>query len=175
MISEKLAKALNDQVNAEYYSAYLYFSMSAYAERLGFKGVAQWLFVQAKEEMAHGTHMFQYIIDRGAAPTFAAIAQVPESFASIDDVFNKVLEHEKKVTANINNIANMAMDERDHACYEFILWYADEQVEEEANAEEIIGKLKMFEGNKALLLANEGIFTSREYKNPFPGDAKLSG
>ena len=174
MISEKLAKALNDQVNAEYYSAYLYFSMSAYAEREGFKGFANWLFIQAKEEMAHGTHMFQYILDRGAAPTFPAIAPPPETFASIEDIFNKVLEHEKKVTASINNIANIAMQEQDHACYQFMLWYADEQVEEEANAGEIICKLQMIGGNKGLLLYIDAEFASRVFKNPFPQDSKLS-
>ena len=130
MLSETLTKALNDQINAEYYSAYLYLSMSAFAEGAALKGTANWLFVQAQEEMAHGIHIHHYLLDRGAAPSFAAIAQPPVSFAGIDDIFEKVLAHEQKVTEGINNIATLAMKENDHACYQFIMWYVNEQVEE---------------------------------------------
>ena len=82
MLSDKLTKALSDQVNAEYYSAYLYLAMSAAADGFGLKGAANWLFVQAQEEMAHGTHIYQYILERGAAPSFAVIEQPPAAFTA---------------------------------------------------------------------------------------------
>ena len=174
MISKNLIKALSEQVNAEYYSAYLYHAMSAYAENAGFKGAAQWLFMQAREEMAHGVHMYQYILDRGASPDFTAIKQPDSSFASISEVFEKVLEHEKKVTKSVNSIATLAMKESDHACYQFIIWYVNEQVEEEANAADIISKLQMIGNDKRALLTLDNELAARTYTNPFPADIKLS-
>ena len=91
MLNKKLTKALNDQVNAEYYSAYLYHSMSAFMESNGLKGVANWLFVQAKEEMAHGINIYQYILDRGATPVLTAIKQPPATFKDIKEVFEATL------------------------------------------------------------------------------------
>jgi len=175
MISEDLAKALNDQVNAEYYSAYLYLSMSACMERAALKGIANWLFVQAMEEMTHGLHMYQYILDRGAAPSLAAIQAPPSSFANIDEIFKMVFEHEQKVTARINSIASLAMKESDHACYQFIMWYVNEQVEEEANVSEILSRLQMMGGDKGLLLALDQELGARVFANPFPNDSKLGG
>jgi len=175
MISEDLAKALNDQVNAEYYSAYLYLSMSACMERAALKGVANWLFVQAMEEMTHGLHMYQYIIDRGAAPSLTAIQAPPASFADINEIFKMVYEHEQKVTARLNSIASLAMKESDHACYQFIMWYVNEQVEEEANASDIISRLQMIEGDKGQLLAFDKELGARGFVNPFPNDSKLGG
>ncbi|MCL2008022.1 MAG: ferritin [Treponema sp.] len=171
MISEKLTKALNDQINAEYYSAYMYLSMSAYAEGAALKGSANWLYVQAQEEMTHGLHMYQYLMDRGGRPTFAPITQPPHSFTSIDDVFNQVLAHEQKVTGGINAIATLAMQENDHAAYQFIMWYVNEQVEEEANATDIIGKLNMINGDKRALLALDNELATRVFVNPFPANA----
>jgi ferritin len=168
MLSEKLTKALSEQVNAEYYSAYLYLSMSSFADLAGLKGFANWLFIQAQEEMAHGTHMYQYILERGAAPSFAAIIQPPASFSGITEIYKKVLTHEQKVTESINNIATLAMQENDHACYQFILWYVNEQVEEEASAGDILGKLKMIGENKGLLLSLDNAFAQRVFVNPFP-------
>ena len=175
MLNEKLTKALSDQFNAEYYSAYLYHSMSAFMENASLKGTANWLFVQAKEEMAHGIHIYQYILDRGAVPSFAAIQQPPVSFSGIDDVFEKVLAHEQKVTQSINNIASLAMQENDHACYQFIMWYVNEQVEEESSASDLIAKLKLIGDNKGLLLALDTELAARVFNNPFPTDSKLGG
>jgi ferritin len=170
MLSEKMTKALSDQVNAEYYSAYLYLSMSAFAENAALKGFANWLFIQAQEEMAHGTHMYQYILERGAVPSFSAIAQPPVSFSGITEIFEKVLAHEQKVTESINNIATLAMQENDHACYQFIMWYVNEQVEEEASAGDILSKVKMIGENKGLLLNLDNEFAARIFVNPFPAN-----
>jgi len=175
MISKKLADALSEQVNAEYYSAYLYQSMSAFAENAALKGAAHWLFMQTREEMAHAVHMYQYILDRGAVPSFAAIECPPISFADLGEVFEQVLAHEQKVTARINALATLAMQENDHACYQFIMWYVNEQVEEEANDADILSKLNMIGNDKGLLLALDNELATRIYVNPFPTDSKLSG
>ena len=168
MISEKLVNALSNQVNAEYYSAYLYLAMAAAADRMGLKGTSNWLFVQAQEEMAHGTHMYEYILDRDAAPSFAAIDLPQTSFKDVCEIFETTLSHEQKVTAGINAIATLAMQENDHACYQFIMWYVDEQVEEEANARDILDKLRLIGDNTGLLLTLEAELGARVFVNPFP-------
>ena len=168
MISQKLTKALSDQVNAEYYSAYLYLSMSACAEQLGFKGTAHWLFAQAQEEMAHGTNMYRYILERGSKPSFAEINMPPSDFSSLKQLFEMVLEHEQHVTQRINDIATMAIQEHDHACYQFIMWYVNEQVEEESSVSDVLSKVQMIGDNTGLLLALDKELATRVFINPFP-------
>ena len=168
MLSEKLLVALSDQVNAEYYSAYLYLAMSASADQLGLKGTAKWLFAQAQEEMAHGTRIYQYVLERGAAPAFAAIELPPAAFADIHEIYEMVLSHEQKVTGRINNIATLAMQEFDHACYQFIMWFINEQVEEESSAKDVLDKLNLIGDNKGLLLALDNELGTRVFVNPFP-------
>jgi len=175
MISDSLTKALNKQVNAELYSAYLYLSMSAYAESAGFKGIANWFFVQTREEMAHAIHMYQYILDRGATPVLTAIETPEADFSSVEDLFENTYAHEETVTESINNIATLAMAEHDHACYQFIMWYVNEQVEEEASASDILNKLNLIGNNKQYLLNLDNELAARVFNNPFPNDAKLSG
>ena len=173
MLSEKLTDALNDQVNWEMYSSYIYLSMSAYAESENMKGTANWLYVQAKEEMAHAMHMYQYILDRGSIPCLKEIRAPEASFTDLKDVFEKVYAHELKVTERINNIATLAMSENDHACYQFIMWYVNEQVEEESNAKDIIDRLKLIGSNTGQLLTLDNELAARTYINPFPTDSKL--
>lgn len=168
MLNEKLGKALNDQVNAEYYSAYLYLAISAAADRMGMKGIANWFFVQAKEEMAHGTHMYEYILERGAEPAFAAVEKPPASFSCVNEIFEMVLAHEQKVTERINDLATLAMMEHDHACYQFMMWYVNEQVEEEANVAGILDKLRLIGDNQGLLLTLDNELAARVFVNPFP-------
>jgi len=174
MISEKLVKALSEQVTAEYYSAYLYHAMSAYAEDKGLSGTAHWLFMQTREEFAHGVNIYQYILDRGAFPTLGAIEAPPNSFESICAVFKEVLAHEQKVTALLNDIASLALEEKDHACYQFILWYVEEQVEEEASARDIIDKLELIGQDSGLLLTLDNELGARTFVNPFPNNVKLA-
>ena len=170
-MNEKLTTALSNQVNAEYYSAYLYLAMSAAASELGLKGAANWLFVQAQEEMAHGTRMYQYILERCAAPAFAAIEKPPAAYACLEEIFKAVLDHEKKVTKSINTIATLAMQEADHACYQFMMWYVNEQVEEEANATGILDKLRLIGDHKAALITLDNELAARVFVNPFPAAA----
>jgi ferritin len=174
MISERLVKALSNQMTAEYYSAYLYQGMSAYAESKGLSGMAHWLFMQAREEMAHGVNIYQYILDRGATPVLDGIDAPPTSFDSICHVFKEVLAHEEKVTAMINEIATLAMEEKDHACYQFILWYVEEQVEEEASVRDIVDKLELIGCDSGLLLTLDNELASRTFVNPFPKNVKLA-
>ena len=168
MLSEKLTRALSEQIAMEYDSAYLYLAMSASADGMGLKGCANWLFVQAREELAHGTHIFEYLLDRGAAPAFAEIRRPPAAFKDLNEIFEATLSHEQKVTGSINAIATLAMRELDHACYQFMMWYVDEQVEEEANATEILDKLRLIGGNTGLLLNLDAELAARVFVNPFP-------
>ena len=167
MMSEKLTKALNDQVNAEYYSAYLYLAMSAAAACLGLKGTSNWLFVQAKEEIAHGTHIYEYILERGAVPAFAAIEKPEISLKDIKEIFDMVYSHEQKVTQRINALASLAREESDHASYNFLMWYVDEQVEEEAGVTEILDKLRLIGDNKGMIFALDREFAGRVFNDPF--------
>jgi len=171
MLNEKLLKALSEQVNAEYYSAYLYLVMSTSTDEMGLKGAAHWLFTQAQEEMAHGTRIYQYILERGATPTFASIGLPPTGFTSMHEVFDKVLAHEQKVTHMINSIATLALKESDHACYQFMMWFVNEQVEEETSASDIISKLKLIGNNDAMLISLDNELGTRVFVNPFPAQA----
>jgi ferritin len=169
MLSETLAKALNEQVNAEYYSAYLYLGMSAYADREGYKGIANWFFIQAREEAAHAVHIYQHILERGASPVLTPIQAPPASFAGAKDVFEKVLAHERGVTDRINKIASLAVEEKDHATYTFILWYVNEQIEEEKNVDEILAKINLMGNSPALLFHLDAELAARTFTDPFAG------
>jgi ferritin len=171
MIKDSIAKALSEQVNAEYYSAYLYLAMSAYADRAGYKGFANWLFVQAQEEMAHGTHIYQHILGRGASPSFGNIKAPEASFGSIKEVFEKTLGHERYVTELISKIATLAQEEKDHATYNFILWYVNEQIEEEATADEILSKINLTGSHPGLLFNLDAELGARTFTDPFAGTA----
>ena len=167
MIKDSIAQALSDQVNAEYYSAYLYLAMSAYADRAGYKGIANWFFVQAQEEMTHGIHFYRHILERGVSPALADIKKPETSFGSIKDVFEKTLAHEKTVTASIDRIATLAQNEKDHATYSFIMWYVDEQIEEESGVEEILAKINLAGNNPGLFYTLDAQLGSRAYTDPF--------
>jgi len=143
MLSKKMADALNDQMNKEIYSAYLYMSMSAYSSYLGLKGFANWFMVQYQEEMAHAMKFYGYIIDQGEQVKLKAIEQPPTEFKSPMDMFEKTLKHEQFVTKCINDLVNLAIKEKDHATNIFLQWYVTEQIEEEGNDNDIIGKLKL--------------------------------
>jgi ferritin len=169
MIKDSLIKALSDQVNAEYYSAYLYLTMSAYADRVGYKGIANWLFVQVQEETAHGTHIYQHLLERGAAPSFSDVKAPPASYGSIKEVFEKVLTHERHVTELINRIASLSVKEEDHATYNFISWYVNEQVEEESAAGDLVAKLNNIGGNTGLLYSLDAELATRQFTDPFAG------
>ncbi|MDR1019509.1 MAG: ferritin [Synergistaceae bacterium] len=168
MLKERLSKALSDQVNAEFYSAYLYLGMSAYADRAGFKGIANWLHVQSREEMAHAIHIYRHILERGGTPSFDDITASRAEYGGIREVFEKVLAHERHVSGLIDGIASIALEERDHATYNFIAWFVSEQVEEEASAEELVSKARHAGDDPALLFSLDAALAARTFRDPFP-------
>lgn len=146
MLKERVLKALNEQVNAEQYSALLYLSMSAWFEDKGLPGFANWMYVQYQEELTHANKIFKYVVERSGKAELKAIEQMPTEFDSVIDVVEKTLAHEQHVTELINNLVDVANEERDHATQSFLQWFVDEQVEEEANVTEILDSLKLIEG-----------------------------
>lgn len=144
--------ALNDQINHELYSAYLYLSMAAYFESKNLPGFANWMKVQAQEETGHAMKFYEFILDRGGVVTLKAIAQPPTDFKSPLEVFKQSLEHEKKVTALINKLYEQALTDKDYPAQVMLQWFIDEQVEEEKNASEIIARLEMIGDSKGSLL-----------------------
>lgn len=148
MLSEKLQKAFNSQINAELYSSYFYLSISGYFESMNLKGFAHWMRVQAQEELAHAMKFHAFIYDRGGSVTLTAVDAPPKDFASPLAAFEDVLKHERKVTRLIYDLVDQAAAEKDHAAHSFLQWFVNEQVEEEAAATEVVEKLKMVGDNK---------------------------
>jgi ferritin len=143
MISKKMAKGLSNQVNAELYSAYLYFSMSSYSTFIGLQGFAHWFYVQAQEETTHALRLYAYLNSVGEHVVLDAIAKPAAKFKSALGMFEATLEHEKKVTAMINKLVNTAQSEKDHATEIFLQWFVSEQVEEEDGVNAILAQLKL--------------------------------
>jgi len=157
MLKQRVLEAINDQINAEYYSAYLYLAMSAYFYDKGLPGFANWMYIQYQEELTHGNKFFNYVNERGGKVVVKAIDQVQTDFGGIIEVFEKTLEHEQYVTDRINKLMDIAIQESDHATQSFLKWFVDEQVEEEANVTEILDTLKLIngQGNGIFLLDRE--------------------
>ena len=140
MLSKKIVSALNEQVNAELYSSYLYWSMAAQLHSIGRRGMAHYMEVQAKEEMMHAVKFYRYIVDSGGQAVMMAIDMPPAAWDSILDVMRGVMEHEQKVTFLINGLVDLSKAEGDKATMEFLQWYVEEQEEEEENAMDILSK-----------------------------------
>lgn len=152
MVSDKMMDALNKQVNAELYSAYLYLSMSAYFESINLNGFANWMRVQAEEEYGHAMRFYNYISDRGGRVKLFAIDEPPSEWSSPLDVFEAVYNHEVKVTSLINELVDLALAEKDHLTYNMLQWFVSEQVEEESSADDIVQKLRMAGNDSSALL-----------------------
>lgn len=145
MISKKMEDALNEQVNAELYSAYMYLSMESYFKAQNLNGFANWMRVQTQEEVAHAMKIYDFINERGGRVTLKAIEGPPTEWDSALVVFKAAYEHEQKVTGLINDLVDLAIKEKDHATNSFLQWFVNEQVEEESTADEIVQQLKMME------------------------------
>ncbi len=143
MLSKTLQDAINNQINLELSSAYIYLSMAAHFEGENLGGFANWMQVQYHEETEHAMKFFKYVYERGGNVILKAIPQPVAKFKSPLDVMHIVLEHEQKVTASINKLYELALKEKDYATQSFLKWYIDEQVEEEKNATDIINMLEM--------------------------------
>jgi len=157
MLGKKMLGELNGQVNKEMYSAYLYMAMSAHSEYVGLKGFANWFMVQYKEEMEHAMRIYNYINDQGEQVKLMAIEEPPMVFESPLDMFEKTLAHEQFITKSINDLVDVAIEEKDHATKIFLEWFVTEQIEEESNDNDIITRLKLIgdNGNGLLMLDRE--------------------
>lgn len=166
MINEKVAKVLIEQVNKELYSAYLYLSMSAYFSDIGLLGFANWMRVQAQEEQAHATLIYDFLINRSEKVILSAIAAPPNEWQNPLQVLEEVLKHEVYVTGLINNIVSVAEEVKDRATMSYMNWFVDEQVEEEANAQDIISKLKLIGDDKSALYLLDKDLSTRVFVPP---------
>ncbi len=157
MLKEKMQEALNKQVNAELYSSYLYLSMTAYFESTGLKGFANWMRVQAQEELMHAMRIYDHINERSGRVMLESIDNPPYKWDSPLSVFEDTYKHEQVVTGMINGLVDLANLEKDHATYNFLQWFVSEQVEEESNSSDIVQKLKLIkdDGRGLLMLDQE--------------------
>ena len=168
MLSAKLHTAINEQINAELWSAYLYLSMSMDAEAKGLKGVANWFYVQWLEEQDHARILMNYLNSRDAKVELKPIKEVETRWESVLDMFKQTLEHEKVVTSLINNLAAIAAEDRDFASSNMLVWFIDEQGEEEESAREMIFAVESVEGNKYGMYQLDKELASRVYSQASP-------
>jgi len=166
MLSKKLEKAINDQINAEIFSSYLYYSMAAYFDSTGLKGFARWMRIQALEEMTHAHKFIAFAGDRGARVKLQAIDEPQTEWKSALATATAVYDHEVKVSALINELMDLAIAEKDHASVHFLQWFVGEQVEEEASADEIVQRLKLIEKTKGGLFMLDQEMGKRAFTMP---------
>ena len=152
MISERMEAELNEQVNKEFYSAYLYLAMAAYCSTIGLPGFSHWMRLQYEEENLHVTKMYDYILDQGGEIHLKAIEEPPKEYGSPLEIFEKTLEHEQFITRSIHKLMSMAIEENDYATQAFLQWYVTEQVEEEANVQDVLNPLRMVGSDKGGLM-----------------------
>ena len=152
-----MQEALNNQMNAELYSSYLYLSMAAYYQSIDLNGFTHWMHCQAKEELFHGMKIYKYLNERGGRAVMKPIEGPITDWESPMAVSEYTYKHEQKVTGLINDLVNLAIEEKDHTTNNFLQWFIKEQVEEEASASEVVQKLKLTggEGNGLFLLDSE--------------------
>jgi ferritin len=150
-INKKIQDAINDQINAELYSAYMYLSMSAWFESINLPGFAHWMKVQWKEEISHADKFYEFLCERSGRVTLKAIEQPPAQWKSPLDAFEATLAHEQKVTGLIDTLVALARQEKDNATEILLQWYVTEQVEEEKNADQIVQQLRMIQGSAGSL------------------------
>lgn len=168
MLSERLHKAINEQINAELWSAYLYLSMSMDAEAKGYKGVANWFYVQWLEEQDHARIFMNYLNSCDAKVELKPIAEVATEWSSVLDMFRETLRHEKVVTSLINNLAAIAQEDRDFASSNMLVWFVDEQIEEEENARDMIFATESVEGDKYGMYQLDKELAARVYTQASP-------
>jgi ferritin len=173
MLSKRMQEALNEQINAEYYSAYLYLSMAAYAETMNLKGFANWFRVQNQEEMVHVMKFFTFVVDRRGQVELKAIEAPPTTWESPLAVFEATLKHEQHVTGLINRLMDLAREEHDNATHSLLQWFINEQVEEESSADEIVQKLKLIGNEPSGLYLLDRDLATRTFVPPPTGNAPV--
>lgn len=169
-----MEKALNDQVNAELYSSYLYLSMAAYFNEVNLTGFARWMEVQALEELTHAMKFYRFINERGGRVVLAAIKNPKTAWSSPLEAFEDAFKHEQMVTGLINDLVDLAIAEKDHASNHFLQWFVAEQVEEEASANEIVQKIKLMGEAQGGLFMLDRELGQRTFTLP-PGSTLVAG
>ncbi len=159
MLNKKMQDAINDQINFELYSAYIYLAMSAYFESINLKGMANWMRVQVMEEQSHAKKFYSFITDRGGRVVLSPIGDPGQNWKSPIDAFEEALKHENKVTARIGKLMELAYEIKDHASASFLQWFVDEQVEEESNVDAIIQSLKLAGDSAGLFMVDKDLAT----------------
>ena len=168
MLSPKLHAAINEQINAELWSAYFYLSMSLDAENKGLKGVANWFYVQWLEEQDHARILMNYLSSRDCKVELKPIAEVRTEWNSVLEMYQETLKHERVVTGLINNLAAIAMEDRDFASSNMLVWFVNEQVEEEESARDMIFAVESVEGDKYGMYQLDKELAARTYTQASP-------
>jgi ferritin len=166
MLSEKIQKALNDQMNFETYSAYIYLSMAAYFDSIDLTGFSSWMKVQFQEEMFHASKFYSFVNERGERVRLGTIDAPAAEWATPLAAFENALEHERLVTGRINDMLTLAMDDRDHATANFLQWFVAEQVEEEASVDSVIQRLKLADSAPGALFMLDQELAKRVFTPP---------
>ncbi len=166
MISKKIEEALNGQLNAEFYSAYLYLSMAAFFESIDLKGFANWMRIQFQEEQFHAMKFYDYILERGGEVSLQAIESPQAKWDSPLAVFDATLKHEQKVTGLINELLYFAREQKDNAAEIFLQWFVEEQVEEEDNVSTVLGQLKLIKNSPQALFLMDKELAQRIFTPP---------
>lgn len=166
MIHKKMEKAINEQINWELYSAYLYFAMAAYFDSINLKGFSSWMRVQAMEEQTHTKRFYDFLTARGGKVILSAIKSPPVEWKSPLEVFQETLKHEQHVTGRINALVDLSAKLKDHATNSFLQWFIDEQVEEESSADEVIQSLKLNANNPGGLFLIDKELAQRTFVPP---------
>lgn len=169
MFNEKLEAAFNDQINKEFYSAYLYLAMKTYFEEQNLKGFVNWFDIQVQEEQAHGMGMYDYVHERGGSVKLGAIDKPVVEGSTPVEIFEHVLRHEEYVTSRINALMDIAEEVKDRAAISFLNWYLKEQVEEEASVGGVLQTLKLIGDDKKALLLLDKDLGARVFNPPVIG------
>ena len=166
MIGKKMEDALNDQINAELYSAYLYLAMAAYFDSENLPGFASWMRVQTQEETVHAMKIFDFVSERGGRVALKAIDEPGKEWKSALAAFKAAYEHEQYITGRINDLMNLAIKEKDHATNAFLQWFVNEQVEEETSVDSVVQQLKMAEKAPGALFMMDRELGQRTFTPP---------
>ena len=166
MLKKKMQKALNEQINAEMYSAYLYLSMESYFQSISLGGFAAWMRGQVQEELMHAMKFYDFVNERGGRVTLESINKPESSWKSPLVAFEHILKHEQLVTSLINDLVELAIGEKDHATNIFLQWFVTEQVEEEASVGEVVDKLKLIQDNSSGLFLLDAEMGKRVFTLP---------
>ena len=170
MLKPEVQEALNDQINAELFSAYIYLSMEAYFESVSLGGFANWMHVQYQEELSHAERFMRFIYDRGGQVALKALDAPPVSWDSPEAVFANALEHERYISGRIHQLVDLAREHGDHATENMLQWFVEEQVEEEASAEKILEELRLVGDAKSGLFMLDRELGQRVFTPPAAGE-----